>query len=86
MDVKHWFPRRAVDQILYFVDLAELDVTIDEQCSVVLVAEDVSGSCSRLHQLFEVLDEVRQVLQLHVSLDDVAGIQEANGVDVSVQG
>lgn len=85
MDVKHWLASLAVDQVLYFVDFPKLDVAIDEQRRVVLVACDVCRCSPGFDELLQVFQQVWQVLQLHITEDHVAGIQEPDRIDVAVQ-
>lgn len=64
--------------------MLHLDVAVEQQGSVVFVViahrvQVLDGGASRgLNQLFEVLDEVGQLVDFDVALDHVAWIQVTN--------
>lgn len=81
---------RSLDQLRDLVLLLELHITVEEQSRIVLViithrVEALHARCllrRRLDQLLKVLDQVWEVLHLDVSLDHVAWIEVADGLQV----
>ena len=93
VNIEDWLLRSVFDrqELLDLSFLILLDVTVEQECCVVLVVVDVGltptlGGFLISDQLLKVLDQVIKLCDLNVVLNDIAGVQKANRLNVLLDG